>query len=183
MRLAGRVSQRFDISATKREEGESVSVKVSRRIDAPAAVIFGVLANPVRHQELDGSGMLRGPVTTTPISGVGDVFVMKMYFAALGDYEMNNHVVEFELDQRIGWEPEPGRGHPEAGAGRWGHRWSYALVPDGLDATVVTETYDCSRAPADRRAGMDDGKVWVDSMAETLKRLDAACTGEASRPA
>jgi hypothetical protein len=25
----------------------------------------------------------------------------------------------------------------------------------------VTEVYDCSRAPADARAGMDDGEVWV----------------------
>ena len=77
-------------------------VKVSRRIDAPAAMIFRVLTDPGRHAELDGSGMLRGAVTTTPISGVGDVFIMKMYFSELGDYEMNNHVVEYEPDRRIG---------------------------------------------------------------------------------
>jgi hypothetical protein len=63
-----------------------------------------------------------------------DVFTMKMYFPALGDYEMNSHVGEYELDRRIGWEPEAGRGHPGAAAGqdgsRWGHRWSYELVPD-----------------------------------------------------
>ena len=89
-------------------------MKVSRRIGAPAAVIFRFLADPRRHTELDGSGMLRGAVSTAPVSGVGDVFVMKMYFSALGDYEMNNHVVEYELDRRIGWEPEAGRGHPGA---------------------------------------------------------------------
>jgi hypothetical protein len=153
-----------------------VPVKVSRRIGASAAAIFGVLADPGRHVELDGSGMVRGAVTTTPISGVGDVFVMKMYFAELGDYEMNNHVVEYEPGRRIGWEPESGRGHPGAGAGRWGHRWSYELVPDGPDATIVTEVYDCSRAPADARAGMDDGEVWAGAMAITLERLEAACT-------
>jgi hypothetical protein len=48
----------------------------------------------------------------TRISGVGDVFVMKMYFTELGEYEMNNHVVEYEPDRRIGSEPEAGRGHP-----------------------------------------------------------------------
>jgi hypothetical protein len=130
--------------------------------------------------ELDGSGMLRGAVTTTPISGVGDVFVMKMYFAKLGDYEMNNHVVEYEPGRRIGWEPEAGRGHPgaaaEAGAGRWGHRWSYELVSDGPGATIVTEIYDCSRAPAGTRADMDDGEVWAEAMARTLERLEATCT-------
>jgi hypothetical protein len=122
--------------------------------------------------------MVRGAVTTAPVSGVGDVFVMKMYFAQLGNYEMNNHVVEYELDRRIGWEPEAGRGHPDAaaesGKGRWGHRWSYELVPDGPDATIVTEVYDCSRAPAEARAGMADGETWAAAMGETLERLEAA---------
>jgi RNA polymerase sigma-70 factor, ECF subfamily len=153
-------------------------VAVSRRICAPAHEIFQILANPARHRELDGSGSLRGAVSTTMISGVGDVFVMKMYFDHLGDYEMNNHVVEFEQDRRIGWEPEAGRGHPAAASdssepSRWGHRWSYRLTPDGPDATVVTEIYDCGRVPDEGRAMMDNGRVWAESMAKTLERLDA----------
>jgi hypothetical protein len=40
----------------------------------------------------------------------------------------------------------------------------------------VTEIYDCSRAPADERQGMGDGKVWMDSMAKTLERLDKLST-------
>ena len=162
-----------------------VPVKVSRRIGAPAATIFRVLADPRRHTELDGSGMLRGTVTMTPISGVGDVFVMNMYFSELGDYEMNNHVVEYEPDRRIGWEPEAGRGHPAAAAAaserRWGQRWSYELVPDGPDATIVTEVYDCSLVPAATRRNMDDGEVWAEGMARTLELLDAACTRTDSR--
>jgi uncharacterized protein YndB with AHSA1/START domain len=155
-------------------------VRVSRRIAAPASTIFGVLTDPVRHLDLDGSGMLRGAATTAPVSGVGDVFVMKMYFAALGDYEMNNHVVEYEPDRRIGWEPAAGRGHPDAGRdadARWGHRWAYELTPDGPGATIVTEIYDCSRVPAAARTGMDNGRTWIDSMAKTLERLDRICTG------
>ncbi len=161
-------------------------VAVSRRICAPAREIFQILVNPARHLELDGSGMLRGAVSTTMISAVGDVFVIKMYYSELGDYEMNNHVVEYELDRRIGWEPEAGRGHPDAAPSssaeaRWGHRWTYQLIPDGQDATIVTEIYDCSRAPADARSGMDDGNVWVESMTATLERLDALCTGQTGR--
>ena len=129
-------------------------------------------------------GMLRRGASNEVISGIGDVFVMKIYFSELGDYEMNNHVVEYELDRRIGWEPEAGRGHPDAAAEqdgrRWGHRWSYELVPDGPDATMVTEVYDCSGAPAGARADMSDGEVWADDMAKTLDRLAAACTGTAS---
>jgi uncharacterized protein YndB with AHSA1/START domain len=162
-------------------------VAVSRRIAAPAHEIFQVLADPARHAEFDGSESLRGAGSAAVVSGVGDVFVMKMYFAHLGDYEMNNHVVEFEQDRRIGWEPEAGRGHPASVPGssdplRWGHRWSYQLTPDGPDATVVTEIYDCSRAPEDERAEMAGGRVWIESMTSTLERLDALCARPAGRP-
>jgi hypothetical protein len=85
----------------------------------------------------------------TRTSGGGDVFVMKMYFTELGEYEMNNHVVEYEPDRRIGSEPQAGRGHPNAASeasqqARRGQRWSVELTPDGPDATTVTEIYDCS---------------------------------------
>jgi hypothetical protein len=168
-------------------DGEYQPVAVSRRICAPAHEIFQVLADPVRHREFDGSEMLRGAGSTAVISGAGDVFVMKMYYSEIGDYEMNNHVVEYEQDRRIGWEPEAGRGHPDAAPHssdptRWGHRWSYQLTPDGTDATVVTEIYDCSRAPEDERAGMDNGNVWIEAMATTLERLDALCTGHGNQP-
>jgi hypothetical protein len=122
--------------------------------------VFRILADPRSHPGIDGSGMLRGAVSGAVISGVGDVFVMKMYYSELGDYEMNNHIVEFEPNRRIGWEPEAGRGHPEAG-GAWGQRWSFELTPDGPDATIVTEIYDCSRRTGagarwyGRRPGLD----------------------------
>jgi uncharacterized protein YndB with AHSA1/START domain len=164
-------------------DDEYQPVAVSRRICAPARDIFQVLANPARHPELDGSGSLRGAVSPTVINGVGDVFVMRMYFPHLGDYEMNNHVVEYEPDRRIGWEPEAGRGHPDGSeSARWGHRWSYQLTPDGPDATVVTEIYDCSRAPEDERAEMDNGNVWIESMTKTLERLDSLCARPGDSP-
>jgi hypothetical protein len=158
-------------------------VRVSRRIEAPAADIFRVLANPQRHLEIDGSGMLRGAVSDAVVTGVGDVFTMRMYYVEHGDYEMDNHVVEFEQDRRIGWEPWTGRGHPDTAAGstaevRWGHVWGYELAPDGPGATIVTEFYDCSAAPEEERAAMQNGEIWAKCMAETLERLDRACTGQ-----
>jgi len=166
-------------------DGEPKPVAASRRIGASAHYIFQILTDPVRHIEFDGSGMLRGAVTTAPVSGVGDVFVMRMYFSPHGDYEMNNHVVEYEQDRRVGWEPEAGRGHPSAGSrdagDRWGHRWTYELTPDGPDATIVTEQYDCSRAPAEERAGMEDGAVWIEAMTDSLERLAKLC-GQWSGP-
>ena len=44
--------------------GESKKVEVSRRIEAPATRIFKILANPHRHLDFDGSGMLRGLSST-----------------------------------------------------------------------------------------------------------------------
>jgi hypothetical protein len=146
-------------------------VMVSRRIGAPAAGIFRILADPRRHPDIDDSGMLRGVVSGAVICGAGDVFVMRMHASRLGDYEMNNDVVEFEPDRRVGWEPQAGRGHPRAGRW-WGQRWSFELTPDGPDATIVTEIYDCSHAPENERADIDDGKAWIESMATTLERLD-----------
>jgi hypothetical protein len=154
-------------------------VSTSRRIAAPANVIFDFLASPRRHLEMDGSGMLRGSESPV-VTGIGDVFVMNMFFAPLGgDYQMINHVVEFDRDRRIAWEPENGPGHPERDAvnARWGHRWGFDLVPDGPAATLVTEWWDGSRLPDDEA---EDGRQWLPSMQGTLRRLDELLTTQPS---
>ena len=157
---------------------DEAHVAVTRRIEAPASEIFQILVDPRKHVDLDGSGMVRGAVTQTAVSGIGDVFVIRMFYSRLGEYEMNNHVVEYELNRRIGWEPESGRGHPDASSpdARWGQRWIYDLVPDGPGATMVTEIYDCSALPEVERVSMDDGRTWIESMTKSLELLDNLCT-------
>jgi Activator of Hsp90 ATPase homolog 1-like protein len=167
-----------DISMAERYE----PIRVSKRIEAEPSVIFATLSNPSRHKEFDGSAMVRDAVTNSVISDVGDEFEMNMYFDRLGgDYKMINRVVEFEPERRIAWEPAPGddRSAGEIGIGtRVGHRWAFELEPDGADATIVTEVYDCSEAPADLRAGMDDGRSWEPSMVKTLDLLEELCAEE-----
>ena len=51
-------------------DGNLTPVSVSRRIQAPAAELFAVLADPARHPGIDGSGMLREAGGTALISGV-----------------------------------------------------------------------------------------------------------------
>jgi hypothetical protein len=154
-------------------------VSVSRRIDAPAAEVFAILADPARHQEIDGSGMVREATGPGPIAGVGDTFGMRMHNDEMGDYEMLNHVVEYERDRRIGWEPalaKAGRPQDEEAVGdRAGHRWSYQLTPDG-PGTVVTEIYDCTQAPDWLKKAIRDGERWRGSMTRTLEKLDACAT-------
>jgi hypothetical protein len=131
--------------------GEYRRIAVSRRIGAPASVIFPILADPGRHREFDGSGMLRGVLAGATISGVGEVFVMKMY-----------------VDNA-----EPGAERPA----RWGQRWSFELTPDGPDATVVTEIFGCSQVPEDQRVDIGYGNIWVEGMRQTLERLDRLSAG------
>jgi len=157
----------------------------SRRIEAPATLIFKILANPRRHMEFDGSGMLRGAVLGRPISDVGDTFTMKMH--RLGDdYLMLNYVVEFAPDRRIFWEPAPGDpsraedNDPSKVGIPAGYRWGYILSPDGDDATVVTEVFDPGPLPEDLFL---DGGAWInatnpvrESMAASLERLEMIST-------
>lgn len=144
-------------------------VSVSRRIEAPAADIFELLANPERHPQFDGSEMLRSSQGNKVIVGVGDVFVTKMYLAAMGDYEMHNRIVVFEPDRSIAWEP----GNPDLA--RNGSCWRFDLTPVGSNATVVTETYDCSDSPEEVRKAVDNGNAWLAGMSKTLERLDRLC--------
>jgi uncharacterized protein YndB with AHSA1/START domain len=162
------------------------SVEVSRRIAAPAARIFEILATPRRHAEIDGSGMLRGVVTDRPIAGVGETFTVKMH--RLGrDYEMINHVVEFEPNRLLTWEPAPGDvetagGDPSRIGVPSGYRWGYRLVPDGDTSTIVTEVFDCV-GEENRWILQRDGGGWingnnpvVESMTTTLELLEKAST-------
>jgi len=165
---------------------ETNPIEVSRRIEAPAALIFEILANPSRHMDFDGSDMLRGAVFNRPISGVGDTFTMKMH--RLGrDYLMVNHVVEFEPDRRIFWEPAPGDvptagGDPSKVGVPAGYRWGYRLTPDGDDATVVTEVFDCG-SEGNREHILREGGKWInganpvrESIAASLERLEKIST-------
>jgi uncharacterized protein YndB with AHSA1/START domain len=159
---------------------ETEPVSVSRRIEAPAEDIFELLTASQMHPDFDGSGMLRQGAPASKVSGVGDAFVMNMHNERLGDYEMDNHVVEFELNRRIGWEPalRAAELRPETSVPfgtRFGHRWIFELAPDGPDATVVTEIYDCTGAPEQLRVAMDNGKVWVEGMNKTLEKLEELC--------
>jgi uncharacterized protein YndB with AHSA1/START domain len=155
---------------------ECKPVAVSRRIEAPAGDIFRLLSDPGRHPEFDGSGMLRPGASNQVVTGVGDVFVMKMYFPARGDYEMHNRVVAYEPDRCISWEPAINNADPAiAEQTRNGSRWSFDLTPDGPSATMVTETYDCSDSPESVRQTVDNGNRWMEGMTRTLERLDQLC--------
>lgn len=151
------------------------SLSVSRDIDAPAEALFSYLARPADHSSFDGSGMLRGTDDQQILSGVGDIFDMKMFNDVLGDYVIENHVVEFEPDRRIAWEPVlKATDKPEAQSrvGDRAHvRWGWELSPRPEGGTRVTEFYDLSAAPQWLHEATNEGENWRPAMESSLANL------------
>ena len=156
-------------------------LEVSRRIEASVHSLFEILAIPGRHIDFDGSDMLRGSDFEGSITKVGESFTMKMH--RLGeDYLIINHVVEFDHNKCIFWEPAPGdisraQGNDPSKIGiAAGYRWGYVLTHEGENSTVVTEVFDYSAVSDDL---LRDGGSWInghntlkDSMAASLAKLE-----------
>jgi hypothetical protein len=156
------------------------SVAESRDINAPASRIFSILSNPAMHPDVDGTGMLQSSVDNEVITKVNDVFYISMTHWDLGNYVMANHVVEFERDRRIAWEPvvhsfekpeyRSGVGQPAL------REWGWQLEPLSDDTTRVTEYFEGSRLPEDLRKFISEGEFWRPAMVTSLSNLERMVT-------
>ncbi len=70
-------------------------------IDAPASVIFDLLASPAAHQRFDGSGSVLGVISGPDRLFLGATFGMAMKIKV--PYRIKNTVVEFEENKKITW--------------------------------------------------------------------------------
>ncbi|HEY3906165.1 MAG TPA: SRPBCC family protein [Streptosporangiaceae bacterium] len=149
-------------------------LSVSRRIEAPVEQLFALLADSANHPLIDGSGMVREPAPAVKMSGIGDVFMINMYNDQDGDYQVRNVVVEYLADRRLAWAPMTPTSDPEEQhtVDPVRYEWGYELAPDGHGVTVVTETFDCRRAPEDLRKRLQDGETWRDAMIASLIKLE-----------
>ena len=118
-------------------------ITVSRLVDAPPERVFALIADPDRHPDLDASGTVRASQTHLAVTELGDVFVMDMHGADMGDYTVANVVVAYEPDRVLGWAPASADGTPG------GQTWTYRLEPAG-DGTRVSHTYDWSQVTLER---------------------------------
>jgi hypothetical protein len=114
-------------------------LEVDRIIAADPATIFGVLCDPQGHVAIDSSGMLQD-ATGTPVSAVGDTFVVHMDREALNDFPMGKydvtvHIITFERDREIAWN---------LGIEEFPHFYGYRLEPGADGVTNVTSYYDWS---------------------------------------
>jgi uncharacterized protein YndB with AHSA1/START domain len=156
------------------------SISVSHDIPAPAARIFSILTRPAAHPDVDGSGMLRSAREDIVISKVGDVFTINMHNDEMGDYVMENRVVEFEPDRRIVWEPilrSIDKPEFQSDIGDPGyHQWGWQLEPLGGGRTRVTEFFDCSRSPEWLQTALKGGERWRPEIESSLDKLEKLVT-------
>jgi uncharacterized protein YndB with AHSA1/START domain len=161
------------------QHGQSSSdrvVSVERTIAVPAPRIFDVLANPRRHPEIDGSGMVRAAdIDGPPRLSLGARFGMAMKLGFR--YRMVNTVIEFEEDRRIAWAPKPEvRGVIKDRGPIGGRVWRYELEHvDG--GTLVRETWDATseRGWPLHRIGRTPAKMRR-AMETTLAKLEQVVT-------
>jgi uncharacterized protein YndB with AHSA1/START domain len=131
-------------------------VSARREVDAPAATIFELIADPARQPLWDGNENLAEAAEGQRVRAVGDVFRVRLTMGAVRE----NHVVEFDEGRLLAWRPaEPGAEPP-------GHLWRWELEPLGEGRTAVTHTYDWTQ--------LTDEDRFRRARATTSERLEAS---------
>jgi uncharacterized protein YndB with AHSA1/START domain len=118
--------------------------KVTRtaEVQAPAAELFEILADPRRHGELDGSGTVLDTVGGPARLGPQDRFSVRMKQHGV-PYKITSRVTEFTDGRVLEWQ------HP------LGHRWRWELDPVSGGVTRVTESFDYSRVSWLKAKGLE----------------------------
>jgi uncharacterized protein YndB with AHSA1/START domain len=115
---------------------------VERVIPAPPERIWALVADPRRHQDINGNDTVRDAFDVPERMSLGSTFGMNMDFG--GAYTMVSTVIEYDEGRRIAWQSRP-----SAGGARWrqlfgGRIWRYELEPvDG--GTRVRESWDLTQ--------------------------------------
>jgi uncharacterized protein YndB with AHSA1/START domain len=141
---------------------------VERFIPAPPERIFALLADPSRHQEIDGSGTVRGATEGSQQLALGSTFGMSM--KAGFAYSMISTVIEFDDGRRIAWQTRPVQSLPRRFVG--GRIWRYELEP-GDGGTLVRESWDISQEQHSWAVRGLRSRT-VDAMTKTLERIEQA---------
>lgn len=148
-------------------------------VNAPAQVVFDVLADPSTHEAIDGTGWVRESQGGQPLTHAGQIFRVAMYHEGHPekDYEVASRVEVFEPPRAIAWLPghAPGRptsaGADDAALEYGGWIWRYDLEPAGDDQTTVTLTYDWSAVPPEGREIIPFPMFDVSHLDNSLKHL------------
>ncbi|TDZ76284.1 SRPBCC family protein [Mycobacteroides salmoniphilum] len=109
--------------------------QISRAVEvsAPASELFGIVVDPRRHHELDGSGTVGQNIRTPDHLEVGSRFSTSMRMLGL-PYRITSTVTALDPDRVVEWR------HP------LGHRWRWEFEALSPTSTRVTETFDFRNA-------------------------------------
>lgn len=128
----------------------------SRDIEAGAAKIFELIADPSQQPRWDGNDNLAEAAAGQRVCAAGEVFTM---LTTKGNVR-ENHVAEFDEGRSIAWKPA------EPGHEPLGHLWRWELQPLGATRTRVTHTYDWT--------GLRDEKRFPRARATTTEKLQTS---------
>jgi hypothetical protein len=162
-------------------------IRSTATVEASAATVFDVLADPTKHCAIDGTGWVRESRDGKRLTETGQIFRMAMYFNGhpdkTPDYETANRVEVFDPPRAIAWKTgrAPGRatsaGGDDAELEFGGWFWRYDLEPVGDDRTEVTLTYDWSAVPAHVREYIQFPPFEPSHLDNSLKHLAALAEG------
>jgi Polyketide cyclase / dehydrase and lipid transport len=110
-------------------------VSGSIEVNAPAAELFELVANPRRHHEVDGSGTVGENIEAPAKLVPGARFSTKMKMFGV-PYRITSVVTALKPDELIEWR------HPV------GHHWRWEFTELTPTTTKVTETFDYTDAGA-----------------------------------
>jgi Polyketide cyclase / dehydrase and lipid transport len=105
--------------------------QVSRSVEvhAPAAELFAMVADPRRHNEIDGSGTVNDNIKAPAKLVAGAKFSTKMKMKGV-PYWIVSTVTALKPDELVEWR------HP------FGHHWRWEFEAISPTVTRVTETFD-----------------------------------------
>lgn len=127
-------------------------------INASAAEIFELLADPKRHKDFDGTQTIQSNISGPARLRLGSKFGMRMKLGI--HYSILNKVVEFEEGRHIAWRH----------FGRW--RWKYDLRSISPTQTEVIETFDGTTSISQTWLKMRKAYPWTQiAVAKSLVRL------------
>jgi hypothetical protein len=161
------------------------TMSATTTVNAPADIVFDVLADPSTHEAIDGTGWVRESLDGKRLTETGQIFRMAMYHDnhPNKDYEMANRVEVLDRPRAIAWQPGseprhiPGRqGSDDATLEFGGWVWRYDLEPVGDDRTDVTLTYDWSAVPPHLREEIEFPPFDVAHLDNSLKHLAEVAT-------
>jgi uncharacterized protein YndB with AHSA1/START domain len=104
-------------------------VSYTVEVNAPAAELFAIVADPRRHHELDASGTVGANVEAPERLVAGSRFATKMKMFGF-PYRITSTITAIRPDELVQWR------HP------LGHQWRWEFAAVSPTVTRVTETFD-----------------------------------------